>query len=400
MLKRPRSASIAEAAVARDGHEVVKRRGRKARFARERLDPPQTQRKSMAWYGGVITHNKREALEKYVVRAKARELSRTQNEALKRVLDSNEVAAESSKSEVIFAWSDDDESDNEQDNFGVGKQQQSITASARPARLGLGAKYVPHNPELALRVRDSSKLERLIHRQSRKVDLQSDDVKEDHRIIDPSDSEEESRTSAFKSKRIFIEQSATTTRGERDQGIKGEENNKSKEKQKKKKKKKKKARVQRKDHEEDGLQLANALKGGPPHHSVEEETNPQGSEAAKSGSITEADLGQIVLRNDAQPSSSPIPIVDIKKGRKKKRKRKKTRSRQKNLRRDNRPKHLKPTYLTPGSSDYEPNRARSKNRRTGNNEKSSCAEGEPGSSVAPEDDNDSFFNSAENQVWS
>jgi len=47
------------------------------------------------------------------------------------------------------------------------------------------------------------------------------------------------------------------------------------------------------------------------------------------------------------------PVVKSHRSRQGHRKGKKTRSKQKNMKKDNRPEHLKPTYRTPGSADYK-----------------------------------------------
>ena len=91
------------------------------------------------------------------------------------------------------------------------------------------------------------------------------------------------------------------------------------------------------------------------------------------------DYGSVVKRDAVQKSSAQMSVsesvkvsnstyrkVETKKERrdrinnacKVRRKRKKTRSRQKNLKKDNRPKDKKPTFLTPGAVDYDPNAPR------------------------------------------
>ena len=106
---------------------------------------------------------------------------------------------------------------------------------------------------------------------------------------------------------------------------------------------------------------------------------------------TENDVGEAISRTSVIPTLMTQPKIE----KRKKKKRKKTRSRQKNMKKDTRPHHLKPTYLTPGSADYDPTRPRSGNPGGGGQKGVKKRDAKD----TEEASNDAFFENSANQVW-
>lgn len=194
----------------------------------------------------------------------------------------------------------------------------------RPERLGLGASYIPHNEAVQL---DATLRKRLVKerekKKRRKRDAEDEEIRPKN---DDYEEEEDSRTATFKNKKL--KRSGKTNTLEKRVTEEG--------KKRRLKKKNKNARITANE--------ADKAKEGSKTPSFDKMTN--NSNISK-------------MNKDKAAKSKPY----IPRSKRKTRYGRRTRSRQKNIKKDTRPLDQRPTYLTKGSSNYNPKEPRWKHRK-------------------------------------
>ncbi|KAG8464979.1 hypothetical protein KFE25_012342 [Diacronema lutheri] len=243
---------------------------------------------------------------------------------------------------------------------GVGDAQSGEVADAgevpraRPARLGLGASSGPLKPDAAADDSAfgvaSAKLKQSVGKQERREQRDRDERRDDATaVMDDHDDDDDDvgRSGAFRQRVIRAPPTGPADGAPRASATKGAQPPPA-------------PAVKRRD-------AARAAVNGAPRadkrKAAQLDAPPaDGAHAARGLRTGAARSGQRQPPGPAQPNAaartgvaapaapSPAPVAD----RPREGKRSKTRSKQKNLRRDTRPEHLKPTYRTPGAPNYAP----------------------------------------------
>jgi hypothetical protein len=209
----------------------------------------------------------------------------------------------------------------------VGKDTSDV--DDRPARLGLGASYLSHAQHQ--RLDTGGVLEKRLKKAQRqkKRKAQDEGDSEQGKAVDgEADEEEDSRTSTFKAKE------------DKKKDLMDEIFDRSAAKKKTKKRK-------RHDKAEIGVPVKRS------------EVTESSTVSSRTDVTSQVNKNPGPKANDADmsgPAHIPRSKRKTKYGRR-------TRSRQKNLKKDTRPEHLKPTYLTIGASDYNPLKGRGKDHQ-------------------------------------
>jgi len=199
----------------------------------------------------------------------------------------------------------------------------------RPARLGLGAAYLSHAQHQRLDAGGvlEKRLKKAKRQKKRKAQDEGDS--EQGKAVDgEADEEEDSRTSMFKAKQ------------EKKKDLMDEIFDRSAPQKKTKKRK-------RHDKAEVGVPVKRS------------------DVTAPSSVLSRTDGTTHVNKEPGQKAKGTdmSGAAHIPRSKRKTKYGRRTRSRQKNLKKDTRPEHLKPTYLTVGASDYNPLKGRSKGRK-------------------------------------
>ena len=194
----------------------------------------------------------------------------------------------------------------------------------RPERLGLGASYIPHNEAVKL---DATLHKRLVKEQEKKKRRKRDEEDlETHQKIDDYEGDEDSRTATFRNKKLKLSDNNNTLEKKGTEG--------------------KKTRLKKKNK-----------------HARTTTTNE--ADKAKHSSKTPA-FNKANNDNNIPKSTNDKSLKSkayIPRSKRKTRFGRRTRSRQKNIKKDTRPLDQRPTYLTKGSSDYNPKEPRWKHRK-------------------------------------
>ena len=218
----------------------------------------------------------------------------------------------------------------------------------RPDRLGLGASYIPHREAVQL----DKTLQKRVKKANSKKRLRNGDDDDVGTIIkrDDEDDEEDSRTATFKNKKqkhseidkIF---SDTVSR-------------------KKKKKKKKKTKQNTDNSNNNDVKLIVPSKKATSnikniHKNSIAVDNSSDNNRSKIDSV---DSGSSNKDNNSNGKKQGNSKKYMPRSKRKTKYGRRTRSRQKNLKKDTRPIDKRPTYLTKGAADYNPNEPRWKHR--------------------------------------
>ncbi len=193
--------------------------------------------------------------------------------------------------------------------------EENANKQPRPARMGLGAKFVPHS-----KIQSGKAFSECLDKNKKRS---VPDVIFRAKTHADSDDENESRTKTFKKSKITAAQPETIKKEVAvEKGDKVEYGVKTDVKQKKKKKKEKEEEISPVEVEQ-----VTAVKGN---------AAEQRSESKTSG-----------LVNTTNISAARAEELACRPPRRRRIKGKKTRSKQKNIRKDNRPEHLKPGFQNP-----------------------------------------------------
>ena len=394
--------------------EKRRRRQRNTRFQIEheilsKVPPP---KKVMAWTGGTVSSNKDTALLAYLQRLQkeGKQLTVPQSQALERILTANFpeqklddlINHNKKKKDVEFHWnvddsSDDDDHDDDDDDNNKNKKTKKTTSSSssttvkftsRPERLGLGATHVVHKAapesEEALAKKMSKMEKRRLRREQEEREM---DEEETRRKKGEQEGEVDSRSGALTSRSTYKKQE-----DER-------EKEKAEEKKRIKREKRLRKKMRKKQKKEEAAAAAAAAAANKNTHTANVEDGVVIARTNKSidSTIIDSSSGVPVvivpsttgeatsmrqmlkeqLHTHEQKAKERLGDKDHRQGQpeqtrsqqrnqqyppKKKltgyKKRKKTRSRQKNLKKDTRIAAAKPTFLTPGAADYNPNAPR------------------------------------------
>eukprot|EP01083_Nonionella_stella_P175947 614309_1 len=224
----------------------------------------------------------------------------------------------------------------------------------RNLRLGLGAK--PASIAQTLSAQADEKLRRRLLKKRNREEIQDSGSESD------SSGEEESRTSAFskKSKKRTVKSPEIVAPAVLQPVAEVK-------KKKKKKHKKKKTKKSKEEKEEQSVCPPEKVKTS--KADIVNSTGEIGSTlSAETSATSHKEIAAAKSATDnthSHEQQSSFKNNNSKNYGGFSRKRRKTRSRQKNIKRDRRPDHLKPTYLTPGDANYiPPGEGRRNQRRT------------------------------------
>jgi len=312
-------------------------------------------------------------------------LTAPQTQALERILQSKFPDADLSKlvqsnrdpqEEVAFKWnanaSDDDSSDDDDD----GTAKKTVKLEARPARLGLGATHVVHRTvvgesEEALAKKLSKTEKRRLRREEEERELLQE---EEQRKQGATDQDQDSRSGMLSSRSKHKEQRTQQEADKAEEQLQRKKDKKARKKLAKQLKKQKQQQEQkaRQEHLPEQPQETKGAGGQEEQGEVITRVSVAQAAAQEKAAMKQMLKEQLKQHEEKEHRSTGDkdrvdPSSQQRVATKKKltgyKKRKKTRSRQKNIKKDTRGADHKPTFLTPGSIDYNPNAPRSSAKR-------------------------------------
>ena len=251
-----------------------------------------------------------------------------------------------SSERIVFKW---DEGNGEKDASQSIAGEEELVES-RPARLGLGASFLPHTQHLRVDAGDTLKKRvKKAKNKKRAMQAEDDDAGGKKKVEEEDDDDEEdSRTARFQSK-------AAKRKSQIDEIFQGYKSNK----KRKKKKKKKQATAESNGEPNATTETKDDIGLPVQREEVASAQNDAGAEKS-----TGNDKGRSEKKGGGRNTGGENKKDQdyVPRSKRKTKYGRRTRSRQKNIKKDTRPAHLRPTYLTKGAANYNPKEPRWKHR--------------------------------------